>query len=499
MMQNGGPKPWKYSNYYIPNYNNVAYLDWLLELNKAFDMHIKTTTISGVAMKNVVHIIDIRGMGNWGEWHHYPYVGDYPNKLPAGQQPTFASLKRIVDSFLTGFPDNPLVAMISAHDREFFVNTWNPPAISDYLSTARNNWGLVGYRNDHWGGLDSYTWTYLDHPALANVWKGAHITGEPPGSTNGTNDMGDLERQIRKYHATSFGCGNMGGGEGNSTVRNNIRAASKACGYRLVLESADISAVGKTLTAKLAWRNTGIGPVLYPWQIQFDAVQNNTIVKSANSTFKLKLFQPAGIASIAVDNLPFDVADGNYEIRAKVVDPTGYMKPMPLYIQGDSANGYSLGTVMLSGGVVPPPVNKPPVVSAGPDREISFPVKITTLVGSVSDTDGTIPTDGITWEQLDGPVPATLVTPKLATSTVNFTVAGTYRFRLTGKDNLGATSVDEMVVKVNDQVQPPAPVKTVVAVNNVSTPTATPAANTFIITTVSTVVYNDGTKEVFPK
>jgi len=487
MMQNGGLKPWKYDNYNIPNYNNTAYLDWLLELNKAIDSHIKTTTINGVPMKNVVNIIDIRGMGNWGEWHHYPYVGDYPNKLPAGQQPTFASLKRIVDAFLQGFPDNPLVAMISAHDREFFVNTWNPPAISDYLATAKNNWGGVGYRNDHWGGLDTYTWTYLDHPALANVWKTGWITGEPPGSVNGTNNMGDLVRQVQKYHVSTFGNGNMGGGESNSTVRNNVRAASKAAGYRLVVQSADITTTGKSVAAKLNWINKGIAAPKYPWDIMFDLIKSGAIVKSAKSTFGLKLFQPAGVASTAVDNLSFDVPDGTYELRFRVVDPGGFWKPMPLYIQGGSADGYSLGNVTLSGGVTPPPVNKPPVVSAGPDREITLPTKVTTLVGSVSDTDGTIPADGITWEQIDGPT-SFIVTPKVATTTINLSVAGTYRYRITGKDNLGATSVDEVSVKVNPENTPPPPQKTVVNVTNVST-----------VSTVSTVHYSDGSTEVFPK
>lgn len=486
MMANSNTslRPWKYDNYWIPNYNSPAYSNWLFEFNKDIDNHIKTTTISGVPAKNVVHIIDIRGMGNWGEWHHHPYVGPYPNKLPAGKQPTFDSLKRIVDAHLNGFPDNPLVAMISAHDRERLANTWNPPAISDYLSTAKNNWGGVGYRNDHWGGLDEYTWTYLDHPALANVWKTGFITGEPPGSVNGTNNMGDLPRQVQKYHVTSFGNGNMGGGESNSTVRNNVRAASKAAGYRLVVESADVAPpVGKSVTVKMNWRNKGIAAPKYPWDIVFDLIKGGAIVKSVKSTFSLKLFQPAGVASTAVDNLSFDVPDGTYELRFRVADPGGFWKPMPVYIQGGSADGYSLGNVTLSGGVIPPPVNKPPVVSAGPDREITFPTKTATLVGSVSDTDGTIPAGGITWEQIEGQAPSQIVTPKEATTTVNFTKEGLYRFRITGRDNQGATSVDEVSVKVNaEDVDPPPTQKTVVNVTN-----------------VSTVHYSDGTTEVFPK
>ena len=328
-------RPWKYGNAWIPNYNNPDYSAWLLELNKAIDAHIKTTTINGVPMKNVINVIDIRGVGNWGEWHHYPYVGDYPNKLPAGRMPTYESLKRIVDAHLLGFPDNPLVAMISAHDRERLVNTWNPPAISDYLATAKNNWGGVGYRNDHWGGLDTYTWDYLDHPALANVWKTGYITGEAPGSVGGTNNMGDLERQIRKYHVAMIGNGNMGGGESNTTVRNNFRAASKASGYRLAITSGSIT-TGTNGKITVTWHNSGIAPTYENWNTVYELKNGTTVVWTGASKFKARLFLPG---TLTVEDLFTNIPTGNYTLTIKLVDPTGYREPLVLAMRNRQADG----------------------------------------------------------------------------------------------------------------------------------------------------------------
>lgn len=336
MMANSNTslRPWKYGNAWIPNYNSQAYSDWLLEFNTAINQHIYSTTIDGVPMKNVVSVIDIRGVGNWGEWHHYPYVGEYPNKLPPGRMPTFESLKRIVDAHLKGFPNNPLVAMISAHDRERLVNTWNPPAISDYLATARNNWGGVGYRNDHWGGLDTYTWDYLDHPALANVWKAGYITGEPPGSVNGTNNMADLVRQLTKYRVAMIGNGNMGGGESNTTVKNNFRAASKASGYRLQISKGSITS-GTAGSVSITWQNVGIAPTYENWNTVFELKNGSAVVWTGTSKFKPTLFLPG--TSTVVDN--FDIPVGNYTLTVKLVDPSGYRKPILLAQRNRNGDG----------------------------------------------------------------------------------------------------------------------------------------------------------------
>lgn len=482
---------------WVPNCNSKYYIDAQIRFNKSLNNLLETGSNAGVKYKDVIWQINVRGYGNYGEWHLggivelVSQVPGYPN----GAHASTATLKAIIDAHTQHLPNFQLNIIMTVFDAMFLQHTKTSPEVGMYALTTSNAFGKLGWSRDNWGAGDGTGDTYIDDILIDNnrtwngvplnslimqVWKYAPIEGEPMNNTS--NNFSELEAQIKKYHGNIFGNGNIDSNP-NSARKGFFRAASKACGYRLQVESAEVTTTGKSVTTKLAWRNAGIAPpYIIPWEIQFDLIKSGgAVTKLGVSKFKLKGFQPAGVASVAVDTMSVDVPDGTYELRFKVVDPSGYMRPMPLYISGGSADGYSLGNISLSGGVVVPPVNKPPVVSAGPDREIKFPVKTTTLVGSVSDTDGSIPAGGINWEQTEGPVASSLVTPKEATTTVNFTMPGTYKYRITGKDNLNATAVDETTVRVLAEDVDPDPVpKTVVEV-------------------ISTVVYSDGSLEKFPK
>jgi hypothetical protein len=492
-MQAESVKDWRAGSGWVPNYNSPKYLDAQRRFNTSLNNLLETGSNAGVKYKDIINGIDVRGYGNYGEWHNGGIV-DQVEDIPAGAHATTATLKAIIDAHTQILKNFQLYIVMTAFDAGWLQHTRTAAEVGIYALTTRNDYGPLGWIRDNWGAGDGTGDTYIDdllirnnrsfngvplNSLIMNVYKVAPISGEPMNSTS--NSFSELEAQIRKYHATSFGNGNITSSP-NAATKTNFRLASKACGYRIVLESADIPAgtSPKTFQVKLSWRNEGIAPPYSAWDIVFDLVKGGVVVKSANSTFKLKLFQPAGIASTAVDNLSFDVADGTYELRIKVVDPSGYMRPMPLYIQGGSADGYSLGNVTLSGGVIEPPVNKPPVVSAGADREITLPTNSSTLAGTASDTDGTIVSTQ--WSLVSGPGTATIVTPTNLTTTVNLTVAGVYVFRLIATDNIGATSVDEVSVVVKPVVTVPPVGKKVISVEIIQT---------------SKVNYDDGTSEIF--
>ncbi|GAB3163293.1 PKD domain-containing protein [Telluribacter humicola] len=91
--------------------------------------------------------------------------------------------------------------------------------------------------------------------------------------------------------------------------------------------------------------------------------------------------------------------------------------------------------------------NKAPTVNAGSDLAITLPVNSVTLNGTASDTDGNIAS--YQWSQQSGPNTATLTGANQATMSASNLVAGTYVFRLTATDNLGATAYDEVTITVN--------------------------------------------------
>lgn len=109
--------------------------------------------------------------------------------------------------------------------------------------------------------------------------------------------------------------------------------------------------------------------------------------------------------------------------------------------------------------VLPAATNQAPTVSAGLDITITLPTNSTNVAGNANDTDGTI--SSYLWTKVSGPT-ATLTGTTLATLSLTNLVAGTYVFRLTATDNLGASASDDVNVVVTNVNQPP----TVVASND---------------------------------
>lgn len=483
-MQREAVKDWRSGAFWIPNWNSAAYHERLLALHTAINAHIETGSYNGVPYKNVIGIIDIRGYGNWGEWHSAGIVGEV-REYPTGTFPTVASLKKIVDAHTLGFPNYPLVAMIAAFDAQWLNNTWNPGEIAYYILTTKNNWGPIGWRRDQWGATDNYLRDYLENNnrsfngvvfknLIMERWKTAPITGEPPAWNPG--DYYDLERQIRLYHATSFGNGNYGVVP-TTIIKDRVRAASKACGYRFVVHKADIPPmVGNSLIIAMEWENVGIGNSYQDWDIVFEMGTWKGV-----SSHKLKFFQP-GVSKIVTDTFTVPLAAGSYPLKFSIKDPKGYRINLPLAVQGaDATTSYSLGTVQV--GSVPIPIpNKGPVANAGGDIEITLPVNSVTLMGSATDPDGTIA--GVLWTRVSGTGTmdsATSLTPKISGLLVGISV-----YRLTVTDNKGATHSDDISIKTNPAVVIPPP----------------PVAKKLVDVLVETTyigVFDDGSKEAVIK
>lgn len=89
--------------------------------------------------------------------------------------------------------------------------------------------------------------------------------------------------------------------------------------------------------------------------------------------------------------------------------------------------------------------NLPPTVNAGKDRKIQLPANSLQLVGSASDPDGQIAS--YLWEKISGPR-TTMTGSEEPTLKLSDLVEGTYHFRLTVRDDKGASASDEVKVVV---------------------------------------------------
>jgi predicted esterase len=103
----------------------------------------------------------------------------------------------------------------------------------------------------------------------------------------------------------------------------------------------------------------------------------------------------------------------------------------------------------------PPPTsgNQSPVSNPGSSQTITLPTNSVSLTGSGSyDPDGSI--TNYTWSQVSGPNTASFVNTQVANTSVGGLIQGTYTFRLTVKDNAGATNANNVTVTVNGAAAP---------------------------------------------
>jgi major membrane immunogen (membrane-anchored lipoprotein) len=482
MMQSESVKDWKTtgsgqttgSGSWVPNWNSPSYHARLLALHQALNAHLETASYNGVRYKDVINYIDIRGYGAWGEWHSAGIINTM-DQYPAGTRATAAALKTIIDAHVQGFPNFPLVTMMSTFDANYLNNTYNPAEVAYHALTVRNNWGLLGWRRDNWGATDNYVRAYTDQNTrsfngmvfsgpIMERWKYAPVIGEPPGwgaSVNGCM-YDDLEAQVRRYHAVSFGNGNYVYPQSFSDcMKSNVRAASKAAGYRHVVEGGSMSTsitTGSPFPITLNWKNVGITPTYDNWDIVFELKNSGgATVWSGTSALKLKLFLPQTNATPQTDNftVPTSVPAGTYTLNLVVKDPTGFRQPLPLAITGRKADGsYTLRSVSVTPGNGQ--TNNPPTANAGANKTITLPVSSTTLSGSGStDADGSIAS--YQWQQVSGPTTSVLSATTTAAITVSSLQAGVYTYRLTVTDDDNATAATTVTVTVNNATanQPP--------------------------------------------
>src|SRR5690606_33266969 len=124
-----------------------------------------------------------------------------------------------------------------------------------------------------------------------------------------------------------------------------------------------------------------------------------------------------------------DLVEGTYIFRVLVTDNAG-----------------ATASDEVSVVVAPAGVNNPPVVLAGTAKVIALPVNSTVLLGSASDSDGSIAS--LVWTQQSGPSTATLSGANTTTLTASNLDVGLYTFRLTATDNEGAPAFSQTTVEV---------------------------------------------------
>jgi hypothetical protein len=130
----------------------------------------------------------------------------------------------------------------------------------------------------------------------------------------------------------------------------------------------------------------------------------------------------------------YNLVAGTYVFRVTVKDNKGASKYDDVKVTVLSST-----TTSTSG-------NLAPVANAGADKSLTLPANSIKLYGSAKDSDGSIAS--YKWTQYGGPTSATISYSTSPTASISGLKEGKYYFKLTVKDNNGATDYDNVLVKV---------------------------------------------------
>lgn len=415
MQADGGNNTdWIRNGQWVPNWNSNFFLSRVEALLTAMAAHFNSASYNGVPYKNVIGYVDIGIFGSWGEWNHSSIINS-PSDFPVGRLATATSLNRIIDAYKSAFPDYPLVAIMHVFDGNQFANVQVPPATGYYALTTSNRWGKFGIKRMNWGrGWEYYIRSSMQDnptvynglrfgPEIAERWKTAPINGEGPcysTAEGGNAPFWNLRNEVLTMHMSSLGNGNFCGEQNNATGRDNLRNALKLAGYRVVLESGNMTTDVRTneqTTVTLNWKNIGNAPVYEFWDIYYE-LQNrttNAVIWSGKSSHNLRFWLPQANATQVVDNftIPSSVAAGTYKLVLKVRDPNGYRRPFPLAITGRLADGGYLlrDNIQVTAGnggstptPEPPPSGSDVAVNAGQDQNLQTGATQANLTGTMT-------------------------------------------------------------------------------------------------------------------
>ncbi|MEX6688233.1 PKD domain-containing protein [Danxiaibacter flavus] len=208
---------------------------------------------------------------------------------------------------------------------------------------------------------------------------------------------------------------------------------------------------------------------VYEWMLQYTRGTSTTAPTTPTTNVYPKITVPASVTlpvtSVTLDGTGSTTNNGatiSSYLWKVVSGPSGYTlgssTSSKATLSNVAAGTYSLQltvtnnygvTATASASLVVNAATQGPVAVINGASNITLPKDSVTLDGTKStDASGTVTT--YTWSCLSGPTGYTIVSPSSATTRVTKLSAGTYKFKLTIKDDKGATSADTAAFTVSN-------------------------------------------------
>jgi pimeloyl-ACP methyl ester carboxylesterase len=295
---------------------------------------------------------------------------------------------------LTGAPAFFLESQVPAANQLPVVNA----GVDQTITLPKDSTTLSGTATDADGTIASYSWSQLTGPAQSSL-------STPSGATTLVKSLVEGSYQFELKVTDN----------GGAVSKDTVIIVVKAAANQLPVVNAGVDqtiTLPKDSTTLSGTATDADGTIAsYSWSQLTGPAQSS-------------LSTPSGATTLVKS-----LVEGSYQFELKVTDNGGAV---------------SKDTVII---VVKAAANQLPVVNAGVDQTITLPVNNVTLNGSATDKDGSIVS--YNWTKLSGPSSYTISSPATASTSVIGLVQGIYIFRLSVKDNNGATSSDDIQITVN--------------------------------------------------
>lgn len=303
----------------IPDWDNPAFL--------AAWERLMTAIGDRYAADPALGWVDVGGYGAWGEFHN------------GGQGSEIATPNavRLMRAVLDHFPAQHVI-----------LNAMVPRYVDAAVALSPR----IGLRVDCLGEVDMFSIIPTAGAAIQDRWKTAPVLSEwcntPATSTTRGAD------QVRQFHISQIG---SAGGSVAAAIETDPAAmaafvdAAKSSGYRYVLASMRVPRKlpgnGKFKLVS-QWRNDGSAPTYDGWRVSLQLRKRGQVVRTTDLGIDLRRVLP-GTTSMSRSVALGSLAPGRYSLWVTVTDPTGYLAPMALAINGRKGDGaYQIGKVRVA-------------------------------------------------------------------------------------------------------------------------------------------------------
>jgi hypothetical protein len=245
----------------------------------------------------MLDFIDLGPYGDYeGEGHMYGF-----DDVQKQNKTTISDASQIffMDTMLNAFNDLPVIGNQALLDPRYASD-----AVGYYALTAKNDFGPMGFRNDH---LSQPDWISSDKQRMNKTVQGLNFNteyskrylkspmiGELMNDAGAVNSYASLINNVKDFGLVQF---ENSGVVKTALAQTNVMNAVKEIGV-IGIDTVTVNADG---SYSVQYFNTGKPPLYWPWKVQF--------IAGANS------------------------------LSVKLVDPTGYREPYFLANEGRQADG----------------------------------------------------------------------------------------------------------------------------------------------------------------